>query len=63
MPDQPKPRRDLAADAGRVAGRVFSRVGVRLLRTKPFREAVRRAHEEATRDDDAEVGTDGEGGR
>ena len=62
MPHQPEPRRDLAADAGRVAGRVFSRVGIRLLRTKPVREAVRRAREEATRDDN-DTDSDGEGGR
>lgn len=61
MPDQSEPRRDLAADAGRAAGRAFNRLGMRILRTKPMREAMRRAHEEATRDDD--TGTDGEGGR
>lgn len=61
MPDRSEPRRDLAADAGRAAGRVFSRVGMRILRTRPMREALRRAHEEATRDDD--TGTDDEGAR
>jgi hypothetical protein len=48
-PERPKP--DVAAQTGRIAGRLVSKLGVRLLRMKTARETLRRAHEEATRDD------------
>jgi hypothetical protein len=44
---QPRPKPDVAAQTGRIAGRLVSRLGVRLLRTRTVREIVRRAHDEA----------------
>jgi hypothetical protein len=37
---------DFAAKAGRLTGQLTSKLGVRLLRTRPLREAVRRGYEE-----------------
>ncbi|HZV49333.1 MAG TPA: hypothetical protein VFD49_06155 [Candidatus Dormibacteraeota bacterium] len=42
--------RHLSARAGRLAGRAVGRLGRRLLRWTPVREAVRRAATEARRD-------------
>jgi hypothetical protein len=49
-PRRPKP--DIAARSGEIAGKIVGGLGARLLRTRPVREAVRRGYEEATRDDE-----------
>jgi hypothetical protein len=53
-PPPPRRKPDIAGQTGRIAGRIVGGLGARLLRTKPVREAVRRAHEEATRPDPEE---------
>jgi hypothetical protein len=55
-PPQPQPRPDVAAESGRIAGRLVNGLGVRLLRMRTMREIVRRAHEEATRDEPGDEG-------
>lgn len=48
----PPKKMDIAAQSGRIAGRIVGGLGGMLLRTRPVREAVRRGHDEATKKDD-----------
>lgn len=51
--DAPAPAgEDPAAEAGRLTGRAFNRLGMRLLRLGPVQRAIRRGAEEASRPDD-----------
>lgn len=47
----PPKKLDIAAQSGRIAGRIVGGLGGMLLRTRPVREAVRRGHDEATKRD------------
>lgn len=52
MAEENRPAEDPAQEAGRLTGRAFNRLGMRLLRLRSVRQAIRRGAEEASRPDD-----------